>query len=427
MNKELIRSETFGETVYRYTLDNGLTLYVLPKEHFSTRYAIFGTRFGSVDVEFSLNGVQKKIPAGIAHFLEHKMFESEEVDAFERYNETGAAANAYTSFDRTCYLFYCSERFYDSYDILLDFVQSPYFTEKTVAKEQGIIGQEIGMYDDDGEWQVFMNTLRGLYHVHPVRVDIAGTKESIAQITAQDLYDCHRAFYHPSNMFVCIVGDEDPDTVAHFTQERMKQTEPVTVTCREWEEPETVFSERITCRAEVAAPLFTLAFKEPCGKGEVPPLRSRLLLTLLLDILASVRAPLYKRMLDENLINSAFGVGTFYGRGYFSATFSGESAQPDAVAEKIKTEIARLRREGIEPEAFEASRRQLYAAEIRRCDNVEGAVDMLVGAAVDGDRPYDALEFFRSVTVQEAQEFLRTALQADKTTLSVVNPMKQEA
>lgn len=426
MNKQIFRSSLLNEEVVCYTMDNGLRLYVLSKSEFSTRFALFGTRFGSIDTDFSINAEEMRhVPAGIAHFLEHKMFENEEADAFERYNKTGASANAYTSFDRTCYLFQCSDRFYESYDILLDFVQSPYFTPQTVQKEQGIIGQEIGMYDDDGEWQVFMNALRALYRVHPVNIDIAGTKESIAKITADDLYACHTAFYHPSNMFICVVGNEDPDTIAEFTRQRIRDRAQVTVCKKEYEEPREIAQREIVATSEVSHPLFTLAYKERCDAAVVD-LKERLCFALLLDILCSSRSPLYKKMVDQKLINATFSTSVFYGRGYFAAMFGGESNDPYAVQREIETEIERLRKEGVSSDAFEASRRQLYAARIRRFDSAEEAADCLVSAALNGEDPYAALEFYRTVTLQDVQQILAKTLDNRYCAMSIVNPMRQE-
>ncbi|MBR1731449.1 MAG: insulinase family protein, partial [Ruminococcus sp.] len=187
-----VKSALLGDKYYKIDHESGLTIYLYPKKDYNSKYAIFGTRYGSVNNAFSLDGGEvKKVPDGIAHYLEHKMFECEDGDAFLKYAKTGANANAYTSFDKTCYLFSCADNFDESLEILLDFVQRPYFTEETVAKEQGIIGQEIRMYDDSAEWRVMFNMLEKMYHTHPVQLDIAGTVESIAEITPELLYDCY--------------------------------------------------------------------------------------------------------------------------------------------------------------------------------------------------------------------------------------------
>jgi predicted Zn-dependent peptidase len=186
MRTREIKSERTGERYLEIDHPSGLKIVLYPKEGYTSTYAVFGTKYGSIDRSFKKSGDEKihEVPAGIAHFLEHKLFESEDGDAFEKYAKTGASANAYTSFDATCYLFSCTENLMESLEILMNFVQNPYFTAQTVEKEQGIIGQEIRMYDDDPQWRVMFNLLGALYHNHPVKIDIAGSVESIAEINA---------------------------------------------------------------------------------------------------------------------------------------------------------------------------------------------------------------------------------------------------
>lgn len=214
MNITEIKSEIAGDSYYKVEHPSGLTIFVYPKEGYTSSYAIFGTRYGSINTKFSVNGGDIiTVPDGIAHYLEHKLFESEEGDAFVRYAKTGANANAYTSFEKTCYLFSCTDKFDESLEILLDFVQDPYFTAQTVAKEQGIIGQEIKMYDDSPDWRVMFNMLEGMYRNHPVKIDIAGTVETIAEITAEKLYEVYNVFYNLNNMILCVAGNVTVDGV----------------------------------------------------------------------------------------------------------------------------------------------------------------------------------------------------------------------
>ena len=215
MSLQTITGKRVGDTYYKLEHPSGLTVFIYPKENSNSTYAVFGTKYGSVDNQFrrSDEDTVHTVPEGIAHFLEHKLFESEDGDAFARYAKTGASANAYTSFDMTCYLFSCTENVEASLEILLDFVQSPYFTEQTVQKEQGIIGQEIRMYDDDPQWRVMFNLLGALYHTHPVKIDIAGTVESISHITPELLYQCYHTFYDLHNMALCVAGNIDKETV----------------------------------------------------------------------------------------------------------------------------------------------------------------------------------------------------------------------
>ncbi|MBQ1967206.1 MAG: insulinase family protein, partial [Clostridia bacterium] len=224
MKEKLIKNDLLKEEYYEIDHESGLKIFVMEKPDYNGAYALFGTKYGSVDTCFKIKGAESytTVPEGIAHFLEHKLFESEELDAFERFAETGANANAYTSFDRTCYLFQCSGEFEKNLEILLDFVKAPYFTEETVQKEQGIIGQEIRMYQDSPDWQVLFNLLRGLYSKNPVRIDIAGTIESIAEINADLLYSCYKTFYNNSNMCLAVAGNVKTEEVINIADKVLK-------------------------------------------------------------------------------------------------------------------------------------------------------------------------------------------------------------
>ena len=301
MKRETFESD-IGESYVRAELDNGLKIYILEKPRYNSSYAIFGTKYGSIDTCFSVGEDKLEVPEGIAHFLEHKLFESEDGDAFSKYAKTGAYANAFTSFDRTCYLFSCSDKFYENLEILLSFVQSPYFTQATVNKEQGIIGQEIKMYDDSPAWRVMFNMLYAMYHNHPVRIDIAGTVDSIAKIDHNLLYKCYNTFYNPSNMFVCIAGNVDVEKV-------LKQIKGAVVTEKNPQierifEPESreVVKPYVEQSLSVGQPMFCFGYKECMEKPERSP-KEKIATNLLLEILAGECSPLYKKLINENLIN----------------------------------------------------------------------------------------------------------------------------
>ena len=426
MNKQVLKSKILNETCYKYMIENGLSLFVLPKKEQRSNYAIFGTKFGSVHTDFIDDcSNEYHMPNGIAHFLEHKLFESEEQDAFERFTKTGASSNAYTSFDRTCYLFSCTENFYDSYDILLDFVQSPYFTEETVKKEQGIIGQEIKMYDDMGSWQVYMNALRALYHNIPVNVDIAGTVDEIGKITAEDLFACYNAFYNPSNMFICICGNVDADEVYSFTQKRLRSRNFIKAKSVFLDEPDDVCKELIVTQAVISIPQFIVAFKNKVNKGQFISLKDRIVRSMLFDIIASKRSRLYTELLNDNLINSEFGAEVFEGPGYCSCMFMGESIDPHVVKDRICDEIKAIKNNGIDPAAFEISKRQMYGNFVKQFDSVDSVVAHMVDAAVSNYNFFDYFEVLNSVTIEDLKIQINEAFNEDKMNLSVVEPISK--
>ncbi|NMP37158.1 MAG: insulinase family protein [Clostridiales bacterium] len=421
MSTEIIKNELLGESYYSIDHPSGLKIFVYPKENYESSYAVFGTRYGSIDVCFRADGQQDfiTVPEGIAHFLEHKLFESEELDAFARYAKTGASANAYTSFDRTCYLFTCTGNFKDSFEILLDFVQSPYFTEETVAKEQGIIGQELTMYKDIPEMEVFYNMLRAMYSVHPVRIDIGGTVESISEITAQRLYDCYNTFYNPSNMALAVAGNVTPEAVLEVADRLLKSKEPVTIERRFFPEPPQVCTDYTQQTFNIATPLFSLGYKETYSEPE-RSLKEIMVTSMLLEIIAGNTSVLYERLLKDELINTEFSAEYFTGYGYAACIFSGESSDPKRVRECINEEIARLRREGITDEQFEVARRKYYGRVITCFNEVDDIANSLIVSHFQKIPLFEEFDLLPGITKSDIEARLEATLREEYSSLSVV-------
>ncbi len=405
-----------GDRVVEYRFENGLTLYVCPKPGFGSKYAIYGTRYGSIDNAFTApDGREVQVPPGIAHFLEHKLFESEDGDAFSRYAATGASANAYTSFDRTCYLFACSDRFQENLDILLDFVRHPYFTAQTVQKEQGIIGQEIRMYEDSPKWVVLVNLLQGVYHNHPVRIDITGTVESIAQITDELLYACYNTFYNPANMFICIAGDVDPDAIAQKVGRTV--TEPGLAPVRSMPaEPKTVRTGDVRRVMPVAQPLFCLGIKDTPNR----PQKERLAAELAAEILFGKSSVLYKQLVDQALIGGDFGTEYFAGNGFAALLLEGESKDPQAVRARVLEALSAARQSGVDPQLFEGARRRAYGSAIRSLNDVEAIVSALVDYAVAEEVPFSDEELLENITKADVDAYL-ASLDITQNCLSVIS------
>ena len=424
MELQKIVGERVGEQYYKGKHPSGLEIFLYPKEGFSSTFAIFGTKYGSIDNCFkrSDEAAPETVPEGIAHFLEHKLFESEDGDAFSRFAKTGASANAFTSFESTAYLFSCTENLYDSLEILLDFVQSPYFTEQTIQKEQGIIGQEIKMYDDDPQWRVMFNFLRAMYHHHPIKLDIAGTVESIAKITPEHLYRCYRTFYNLNNMALVLVGDFVTEKVLAVCDKFLKPAEPVLVQRVFQEEPATVLQNRVEDRLPVAMPLFQFGFKETVSR-ENRSERDVAAMEVLLETLASDSSPLFQELLDKGLINeSSFGFEYFEGAGYATVMFSGESRDPDAVAKTILAELERFRREGIPEEAFHRAKRSIYGANVSAFNSTAEIANGLLSFTFKSREIFTYIDALASLRIEDAAEKL-AILQEDRSVLSVVRPM----
>lgn len=418
-------SKELRERLYEIDHSSGLKIFVMPKANYKSTYAVFGTKYGSIDTCFKRSDQKEytRVPEGIAHFLEHKLFESEELDAFTRYAETGASANAFTSFDKTCYLFQCSDRFADSLKILLDFVTHPYFTKETVEKEQGIIGQEITMYYDVPGWMSTFNLLRCLYKNHPVRIDIAGTVESISQITDKLLYDCYHTFYNLNNMALAVVGNVTPEEVIKVCDEMLKKSEDVTIERVFDEEPRDIVKSYEEYHIAVGMPVFSFGYKEAC-KTPQRTVQETVEMEILLEILAGETSNLYSALFEKGLINSTFSKEYFTGNGYEAVIFEGESTDAKAVAQAIKEEVARLRKEGISDQAFESARRSLYGREIMSYNVTDDVANAVIGCYFAGYSIFDPLEVYKNVKKEDVEKLLSEKLDEKYSALSVVRSEK---
>ncbi|EOD6225184.1 M16 family metallopeptidase [Enterococcus hirae] len=334
--------DQINETLYHEVLPNGLTVYLLPKNDYHKTYGLFSTNYGSIDNEFIPYGSDKKIkvPDGIAHFLEHKLFEKEDGDVFQLFGQQGASANAFTSFTKTSYLFSTTDQVEKNLTTLLDFVQAPYFTEETVNKEKGIIGQEIQMYEDDPNWRMFFGILNNLYPEHPLHIDIAGTVESIEAITADDLYTCYRTFYQPSNMVLFVVGKLEPEKLMELirTNQNAKDFPPAQKIERYFPDNNGDIIAKSSMRSAITRDKFVLGIK---GLDVLPAegkelLRYKTALNLLFQLLLGNTSQNYLKMYNDGLIDDSFGFEFSLDREFHFADFSGDTDQPEKAAEKVK-------------------------------------------------------------------------------------------
>lgn len=416
--KAVLAALQFEEVI----LPNGLGVRVLPMPGYTATHAIYSTHFGSIHRQFETGGKTVALPAGIAHFLEHKMFESEDgVDAFELYAGTGASANAYTGFDATSYIFTASSEIDRNLDILLSFVGHPHFTRETVQKEQGIIAQEIKMYEDNADLRAAYALLEGLYKNHPVRDEIAGTVETIAGITPEVLYSCTDVFYTPANMSLCVAGNITMEQVLAAVERANlpanKAEKPVTVFPQE---PEGVAAVQSSFEMAVAMPMFAYGFKEKPMAG--PDAKMEVVCDMLAELISGETSPLYRRLYDEGLVQPGFDGDYGHHENCLYFMFSGESAQPEKVFEELEKEIARQRKEGIDEEQFETCKRMMYGSAISDLESVERMASSLSGSYMRGRTPADELAAVAEVTVQDVNEALQTMLQTGRHAEVIVNP-----
>lgn len=410
------------ERMEERTLENGLRVCYLPKEGFSKTFAILATNFGSVDASFTIDGERHDTPAGVAHFLEHKMFEDEDGNALQKFARTGANPNAFTSHTMTAYHFSCTDRFEENLEILLKFVFTPYFTEENVAKERGIIGQEIGMMDDTPSWRLFCGLLEGLYRNHPVRVPIAGSVESIAQITPEVLYTCHRAFYSPKNMALIVCGTADFDEICRMAAQFSPAEAPEIGQRHYGDRREAVNELTVERRMAVSRPQFLLGFKDtPLAAGE-SRLRSALLGELAVRILCGDTAPLYAELYGKRLIGRDFDTDYMLFPEGAAAILGGESRDPEAARAAIEAETARLAREGVEQALFDRMKKALYGLWLRVLDVPEAYARQQAAAIFAGEDYADFAALCDTISPQDVQAVYARWAQRDRSSMSVIRP-----
>ncbi len=415
-----------GETLYTEKLPCGLSVAVLPRPGFTKKLCYFVTDYGAIHREFTLNGVPYTSPAGVAHYLEHKLFDMPEGDVTAAFAAMGAIPNAFTGYDMTAYYFSCTEQFRENLELLLTFVTTPYFTPESVAKEQGIIGQEIGMNQDSPESVLFETLMQTMYQNHPVHTPILGTKDSIAQITPEILTTCHQAFYRPENMLLCVVGDVDPEEVASIAQEKLKNLPHYTVTATgKWEENLAVAEHYVNLSMEVAQPMFQLGFKcSPLPNGDAG-VHGEIVGDLAAEALFGESSRLYLKLYDEGLIDASFGGGFETIEGMALLTASGDSENPQAVGDAILAEARRLAIEGISKEDFLRMKRSALGRRIRSLDSFEATCFRICAYHFSGFDYFRIPELYQQVTREEVEQFIQTAITKERMCLAVITPKKE--
>lgn len=422
---ESIRYEHLQETLYYEVMDNGLHVYVLPKPGFQKTYATFATKYGSVDNHFQVEGQDEvKVPDGIAHFLEHKMFEEPTGDIFATFASHGASANAFTSFDQTVYLFSATENINENIQTLVDFVQNPYFTDQNVDKEKGIIEQEINMYADNPDWRVYFGLIEAMYQKHPVHIDIAGTVESINTITKETLYTCYNTFYHPSNMLLFVVGGVDPEQVIGMVRsnQAQKNYEPQGQIQRFFEpEPEQVRETRREARLSVSLPKCLFGFKETeVGLAGEALLRRDTTTQLMMDLLFGSSTRLFQKLYDEDLISDSFGHDYISSPQYAFSAVGGDTKDPDQLLNRIREEVDVLVEKGFDAADFERARKKKIGGYLRMLNSPENIANEFTRMQFRGSDFFNMLSLYESITLEDVNQRLKEHIRWDQLAVSLV-------
>jgi predicted Zn-dependent peptidase len=422
---EKIVFDQLKETLYHEKLDNGLDVYVLPKAGFNKTYATFTAKYGAIDNHFIPPGkAEVKVPDGIAHFLEHKMFEDEQEDVFQEFSKYGAQANAFTSFDRTAYLFSSTEHVKKNLMTLLNFVQKPYFTEENVEKEKGIIEQEIRMYQDNPDWRVFFGLISAFYHQHPVKIDIAGTVKSIYEITKDMLYTCYETFYHPSNMLLFVVGAVEPENIFTLVRENQEQKpfEDKSEIKRLFEdEPQSVSIPKHEISLSLDSPKCMMGYKETkLGLQGSELLKQELTTSLMLDMLLSPSSNFYQELLEQGLIDDSFGVDYNLEQNYGFSVMGGNSREPEQLVEKIQEFFLRKIDEGLNELDFKRSRKKKIGAFLNQLNSPEFIANQFTRYQFNGMNLFDVIPTLEEIEFSDIEKRMKDHVQPEQFAVCIV-------
>jgi len=427
MDIKTVEYKNVDEVMYVHEHISGLKIFVIPKKGYSKKYATFATHYGSINNEFSVNegGGVIRVPDGIAHFLEHKLFEQEDGSVMDKFSKLGSNPNAYTSFAQTVYLFSCTDRFKDNFELLLSFVQNPHITEESVEKEKQIIGQEIRMYNDNAGWRVFFNLLDAFYEKNPVKIDIAGSIESISKIDKDVLYTCYNTFYHPSNMMVLVVGDVEPEEVFAQVEEKIAAKDKKPEIKRIFpEEPAKIKKEYVEQKLAVSMPLFQMGFKDINfnSKG-IECLKREIAVKILLDMVMGRSSELYDRLYNDGLINNTFDFDYSIEESYAYSAFGGESKDPFKVRERVVEEIGNLGSKGLDQKSYDRIKRAMNGRFVRQLNSIERISHMFISVYFKDVNMFDYFNVYDNMSFDYVKAVFDEHFNLDNLALSVIKPV----
>ena len=419
-----IENKNIKEKCYMEKLENGLQVIIIPKKEIQKKYIIWATKFGSIDNTFidSTTGEKVVIPDGVAHFLEHKMFEQKNgVDSLYVLMALGLDANAYTTNDHTAYLFECTDHFYEGLDELMDYVQNPYFTDQKVEKEKGIIGQEIGMYDDDPGWQLYINAMDCLYEKNPIKVDTAGTVETISGINPEMLYKCYNTFYHPSNMVLTVVGDFEPEAILAEIKKRLKDNEARGEITRIYPEEKLEINKKyVEKEMEVSLPLFMIGFKDNIKDKYNEVVKRHIAIEIILNMLIGKSSNLYNELYKEGYLLSQPDLEYEFGNEYSHVLIGGQSKNPQKVYEKIAEKIQEMKNNDINVREFERIKKKIYGDYAVEYNNVADIGRMFASDYIKGINSFEYMDKFEEIDAEYAKQVLNEIFTEDKMIMSVI-------
>jgi len=420
---QVIENLKVKEKAYIDKLDNGLTVIIIPKNDTSKKYIIFGTNFGSIDNHFIMpnNNEEITIPDGVAHFLEHKLFEQENgTNSLDVLSSLGVEANAYTTTDHTAYLFEATDNFYEAFDELMNYVQNPYFTDENVEKEKGIIGQEINMYEDEPSWQVYMNAMKLMYHKTPINIDIAGSIESISKIDKEVLYNSYNTFYNLSNMLLVVCGDFEPEKLMQEIKNRITKNDEQGEIKRLYpeEEPSIVEKEKIV-NMDVNNPIFVIGFKDKLAQQK-ELVKKHIAIEIILYMLLGKSSDAYKKLYEQGDLFAQPDLEYEFSKQYAHVLISGTSKNPQNVVNMLKDAIENYKKCGLDEEKFKRIKKKIYGDYVTEYNDVANISRMFLADYFKGINSFDYLEEYSQVTIGYANQVLQETFNEDNMVVSIV-------
>ena len=423
---QIIENTKVKEKLYIDKLENGLTVMIIPKKGIRKKYAIWGTHYGSNNSKFMASGEKEItiVPDGVAHFLEHKMFEQEGgTNSLDVLSALGVNANAYTTNDHTAYLFESTENFESAFDELANYIQHPYFTDENVEKEKGIIGQEIMMYDDEPNWVVYINAVKAMYSKNPVRLDIAGTIESISKIDKDILYKCYNTFYNPSNMVLVLCGDFEPEKTIEYVKQKQVNKEKVGKIDRIYEEePEEINQKEIIKKMEVSIPSFIIGYKDKVVTNDI--VKRHIAVEIILNLIIGKSSNLYKELYNSGLMLQEAELAYEFTDNYAYVMIGGQSKKPKEVQEYLNKEIENMKKSRLNEEDFKRIKRMIYGDYVKEFNEVGDISRMFLADYFKGINSFDYIEEIEKIDIEYVMSVFKEVFNEDKQVISIVEPLK---
>lgn len=422
---QIIENSKIKEKLYIEKLENGLTVMILPKKT-RKKYIVWSTNYGSIDNKFYSNGEDKitRVPDGIAHYLEHKLFEQENgKNSLDVLSSIGVEANAYTTNDHTAYLYECTEHFEEALDEFMNYVQNPYFTDENVEKERGIIEQEIMMYDDYPEWAIYMNALKCMYKDNEINIDVAGTKETIAKIDKEKLYKIYYSFYKPENMLMVLAGNFEPEEDIKKIKKRITLEQNNKETIRVYNDEQLdIVRPYIEKQMDISMPAIIVGYKD--NDLDSNKIRKDIAIEILSSILIGKSSELFEELYEAGKILAEPSMTYEFSKTYSHILIQAQTNFVEEFTNKLDEKIKKLQKAGIEQEDFERAKRKAYGEFVKEYNDVSTIATNLVSDYFKEINSFEYFEEFGTISKEYVEEVLRETFVDDMKVISVIKPLE---